>query len=124
MSQLRRRNDGVESMAFLRLGSGACPKIPHSVSCRYAPKRHTTKSRAVSPALITCRSPIVISDPSGDRALERCASMAFLHLGKRLPAEVRHIDLPPFRFPVVASHNDVLFQIPSGAVSAPEITAW
>src|SRR5262249_50200865 len=45
-TQLRRRNDGVESMAFLRLGSGACPKIPHSVSRRYAPKRHTTRSRA------------------------------------------------------------------------------
>src|SRR5215470_13210194 len=50
--QLRRRNDGDESTAFLRLGSGACPEIPHSVSRRYAPKRHTTRSRACEPGFV------------------------------------------------------------------------
>jgi hypothetical protein len=50
VAQLRRRNDGVESRAFLRLGSGACPETPQSIECRGAPKRPTGfASLAISP---------------------------------------------------------------------------
>src|SRR5262245_33940417 len=121
MAQLRRRNDGVESMAFLRLGSGACPKIPHSVSRRYAPKRHTTKSRAVSPALIACRSLIVIRDPLGDRALQCGALMPALQFPEGLRAHMCNEWLLSFSHPVVTSHVKVFSEIPAGAVTAPEI---